>query len=206
MRTLLTILTILLTVAVSLGQDAIYFPQHEGMTGARWSPDGNYIATWGDSPLVRIWHDHDGSLALALDISDVTFELPNGESLDISEGFAILSHYWSDDRQYIITYVVLHDKLRDYFKLVWKAVNGKLVYALFVGSYVVTGREHWASYRVEGRRYFKPQYQVVLPNELVASWYGNTMIFIDIDPDSVAVGESIATANLGETERATDGY
>ena len=206
MRNPLIILLMLFAVSVSLGQEEIYWPDHEGMTGARWSPDGSFIATWGESPVVRIWNDHDGSLALELDISGVTFELPNGESLDISEGFAILSHYWSDDRQYIITYVVLHDKLRDYFKLVWKAVNGKLVYALFVGSYVRTGREYWASYRVEGRRYFRRQHQVVLPNELAASWYENRMTFIDISADSVSVGESMTTVNLGETERATDGY
>ncbi len=207
MRMILAIVLVAICPMLSLAQDEIYWPEHEGMMGARWSPDGNFIATWGASPMVRIWNDDDGSLALELDIGAVWFALPNGETLDISDGFSLRSFFWSEDKQHVFTYVAIKNvAYPDYFLLVWAAENAKRAYTLYLGPHVVNGKEYWASYRVEGRNYFKRQHQVVREDELAASWYGHTMTFTDIDLHSVSVGKRVATVYLGDAERATDGY
>ena len=105
MRIVLTVLLLTICPLFSLAQDGIYWPEHEGMTGARWSPDGNFIATWGEGPLVRIWNDHDGSLAFELDHSSLTFELPNGKLPDKFSKLAIVGVGWTEDMRYIKTFV-----------------------------------------------------------------------------------------------------
>ena len=137
MRELLTVLAFLLTAAVSLGQDAFYFPQHEGMKGARWSPDGSFIATWGESPLVRIWNDHDGSLALELDHSSIEFVFPNGDLRDSTDEFSIKGVGWSDDMQFIIARAQ-PDFYDDYFDVAWTSDRGELLYYHYSGCMVRT--------------------------------------------------------------------
>ena len=186
MRNLLTIFTILLAVAISLGQDEIYWPEHEGMTAARWSPDGNYFATWGEDPLVRIWNDDDGSLALELDHSSLTFELPNGETRLITDSFSIHGLSWSDDYRYITTYAQPDSYWLNFFQVVWKAESGEYVYAHSWGIQYYYTRDYLVGY------------EVVQENGVAAVWYRDAMSFIDINPASASVGSEFAQIHYGE--------
>lgn len=185
MRYLLIILVILLAVSVSLSQEEIYFPQHEGMTGARWSPDGKFIATWGESPLVQIWNDHDGSLALELDHGSIDFVFPNGDLRDSTDEFSISSVGWSDDMQFIIT-TAQPDFYNDYFDVTWTSNQGKPLYYYYSGTW----RTAWHPYE------FHFKHQVIPEHEVVASWYSDTMSFIDTNPASDSVGEELASIDF----------
>ena len=117
------------------------------MTGARWSPDGKFIATWGESPLVRIWHDHDGSLAFELDHSELDWALPGGKVLSWPKLFGFLNVYWSADGRYILTQALVDNLI---FQLAWKAETRELAY-----SYLWADRGY-IGYR-DGRRYMMHQ-------------------------------------------------
>ncbi len=55
MRTLLTVLLFLLSVAVSLGQEIRFDDKRlPGIVQAIWKPDGSQFASWGNSPYVEI--------------------------------------------------------------------------------------------------------------------------------------------------------
>ena len=185
MRRLLTLALVILSAVVSLGQEMIYWPEHEGMTGARWSPDGNYIATWGESSLVRIWSDHDGSLALELDHSSLPFILPNGEVNDITDGFRIRGVTWSEDYRYIITYAQPDDSWLNYFQVFWKAETGEHVFTHFWGVQNYYSRD----YRIG--------HEVVQNNGVVATWYRNELSFVDFNPASASIGQEIAKIHFG---------
>ena len=172
---------------LSLAQDTIYWPEHEGMTGARWSPDGNTIATWGDTPLVRIWNDHDGSLALELDHGSIDFVFPDGDSRDSTDRFSITGVGWSDDMQFIITRAQ-PDFYDYYFDVTWASDGGELLYYYYSGSW--HGADH--------PRAFHIKHQVIREHDVVASWYSNAMTFTDTDPASDSVGQELASIDFGD--------
>jgi len=188
MRRLFCVLSILFSMTVSLGQDDIYWPEHEGMTGARWSPDGHYIATWGESPLVRIWRDHDGTLAYELDHSELIWALPGGKVLSRPKLFGMLNVYWSADGQYVLTQAFVDNFI---FQLAWNAETRVLTY-----SYLWAERGY-GGYR-DGRRFML--HQLLIEDRLVASWYRKTVSFVDIDTSSITAGEELATIDLGELD------
>ena len=171
-----------------LGQEEIYFPQHEGMTGARWSQDGKFIATWGESPLVRIWHDHDGSLALELDHSSLMFELPNGKLPDMFSKLSVVGVDFSADVRYVITYAQPNDRRYDFFRSTWTADTGELVYSYYWGT---------TSFYMSDER-FLVEHRVVQESRILATWYRDAMSFVDISPVSDSVGETLTTIDFGE--------
>ena len=183
MRQLLTIMLVMMSAAVALGQEEIYWPEHEGMTGARWSPDGEYLATWGESAVVRIWNNQDGSLAFELDHIELDWVLPGGKVLWRPKLFGFLNVYWSADGRYILTQAIVDNLI---FQLAWNAETRELAY-----SYL------WADRGYNRGRRFK-LHQRLRGDRLVAVWYHKTMSFMDIDADSITVGEELATIDLGE--------
>ena len=186
MRILLTVLLLTICPALSFAQDNIYWPEHEDMTGARWSPDGNYIATWGDSPLVRIWNDHDGSLAFEFDHSSLPFILPNGEARLKTDSFSIRGVTWSEDLRHIITYAQPDSYWLNFFLVVWKADTGEYVVA-----------HSWGVQDYYTRDYLKG-HEVVNSNGVAAVWFRDVMTFVDINPASASVGEGLAAIDFGE--------
>ncbi|MYD10030.1 MAG: hypothetical protein F4X02_08290 [Chloroflexi bacterium] len=183
---MLTVLLLTVCPLFSLAQDGIYWPEHEGMWGARWSPDGNYIATWGESPLVRIWNDHDGSLALELDHSALAFELPNGEARLNTDSFSIRGVTWSEDLRHIMTYAQPESYWLNFFLVVWKADTGEYVYAHSWGIQYYYTRDYLVGH------------EVVQENVVAAVWYRDAMSFIDINPASASVGKELAKIQFGE--------
>jgi len=186
MRIVLAILILAICSVISLAQGEIYWPDHEGMTGARWSPGGKFIATWGESPLVRIWHDHDGSLALELDHSSIEFVFPNGDLRDSTDEFSIKGVGWSDDMQFIVARAQ-PDFYDDAFDVTWTSDRGELLYYHYSGSWY----RAWRPYE------FHFKHKLMRDHEVVASWYSDTMSFINTDPDSDSVGEELASINFG---------
>ncbi len=184
MRNLLTMILIFFTAVASLGQEAIYWPEHEGMTRARWSPDGKFIATWGEGPLARIWRDHDGSLALEIDHSELEWVLPGGEALSRPKLRGLRMVFWSLDGQYIMTQAIVADKL--IFQHAWDVNTHEEVYSHLWGRV-----EHFV-WDIE------KLHELVGKATLVASWYRNSMSFLNTDSASSTFGQTVANIDFGE--------
>ena len=59
MRIVLALVLVLLSAAVSLGQEIRFSDKRTpGIVQAIWKPDGSQFATWGNSPYVEIWRTY----------------------------------------------------------------------------------------------------------------------------------------------------
>ena len=182
MRRLLSVFFLVFIALVSLGQDAIYWPDHGVMRLARWSPDGSQIATWGEYSLVRIWNDHDGALALELDHSDIRLERPRWSESRSFLVTGIRDVNWSEDASMIFTQVVLRDFY--VYQVAWTADTGEALYSFFWGT--------------DGINTINAEHHVLPEKGIVASWNGDLMSFINIDPTAETFGKRIATINSGK--------
>lgn len=186
MRPLLALLVLLLSFTVSLGQEEIYWPQHEGMSLARWSPDGDYIATWGETPLVRIWNDNDGSLAMELDHSELEWILPGGVVFPQPKFYDLRNVFWSADGQFILTQTIASTQHKLIFHHAWDVDTLANVYSYLLGT------DEYSTWRIE------KLHKVLQMGTLVASWYRNLMSFTDIEPASPTFGQAVANIDFGE--------
>ena len=186
MRILLAILITWFAAVVSLGQEEIYWPQHEGMSLARWSPDGEYIATWGETPLVRIWNDNDGSLALELDHSELEWILPGGVLFSPPKRYDLRNVFWSADGQYIMTQSIASAQDKLIFQHAWDVDTLENIYSYLWGI------DEYSTSRIA------KLHQVLQMGTVAASWYRNSMSFIDIKPASLTFGQEMARIDFGE--------
>ncbi|MCY4466959.1 MAG: hypothetical protein OXE46_15620 [Chloroflexi bacterium] len=185
MNRFLTVLLFLLGISFSSGQEEIYWPDHEGMRLARWSPDSKTIATWGEGPAARIWRDRDGSLAFELDHSELDRALPGGELIARNNLDGLRNVDWSDDGRHILTQAFVRGDL--IFQHVWDVDTREEVYSYLWGT-----KEYFGWYTNN------KLHEIVHAGALIASWYDNSMSFTDIDPDSSTFGRELASIDFGE--------
>ena len=158
------------------GAQDFYGPDHEGMRYTLWRADGEQFATWGTSPYVYVWRDHDGLRLMELDhrrimrvASDHDFVMPNAFISDVR---------WSGNGQVIVTRA--HPQRPDHHvhEQAWSAESGELLYSYVIKAFHPHGLNRNLHKPIEGE-------------DLVFSWAYDQLALIDVNPKSATVGRTL---------------
>ncbi len=179
MRIVLACLLLLLNSAVSLGQERYFGDQrYPGLTQASWNPDGTQFATWGPSPYVEIWRASDGLRLMVLDHAAPS-------QIVVYSNAHIADFFWSDDGETITTVIHTANLEGHVRQQRWSAATGELLYSIVVG-------------RADAHMPRLDTHQIIRREELVASWTGNRVSYIDIELGSASLGQEVASIDFGD--------